>query len=371
MRNPGPSSVRLLVLAPNWLGDVVMHSPLLSLLDASRNAVDRATGENLVVHLGIRPEWADLFRDDPRLDELVVLDRKRLNRGPAGPVRLAGRLKAGAYDAIILCPPSFRAGLASWLARIPVRVGYRTDGRSMFLSRGLPVSPRGDQHYSLEMIQLGKAWLASLGIEEPVVGDTPVLLPGCDEVPPADLGSGRPVWAVAPGTTYGEAKTWPADRLGEFIRLALERSKVRVALLGDAAARSFTAQLRDHVPATWGEDFSSGAEVVDLTGSTNLKEAVGVLKSAAAFVGNDSGLMHVAGALGLPTVGIFGSSNPDWTSPLGPRTRALTASGFDCRPCYLKTCNQPRFCLETVSADSVLSAVQLLDGEIPAGREGL
>ena len=97
---------------------------------------------------------------------------------------------------------------------------------------------------------------------------------------------------------------------------------------------------------------------MDLTGRTDLVEAVAVLKSSSAFIGNDSGLMHLAAALGKPTVGIFGSSNPDWTAPVGPRTRAIIPHGFACRPCYLKKCNQPVFCLETVEAGAVLTAVE-------------
>ena len=208
-------------------------------------------------------------------------------------------------------------------------------------------------------MRLGGVWLESLRL--PAAFEVDFLpktsLPGCAGLPAADLGAGPPIWAVAPGTTYGEAKTWPEARLGEFIHLAVGEAGARIVLLGDAAAHEFTTRLQQNFKGRWSEDILSDAQVLDLTGKTDLASVVGVLKSSAAFIGNDSGLMHLAAALGVPTVGVFGSSNPAWTSPLGRQTRAVVAEGFACRPCYRKTCNQNVFCLNTVSADMVMASV--------------
>lgn len=356
------ATLRLLVLAPNWLGDVVMHTPLLSYLDSARTDILAATGRELSLTLGVRNVWADLFNEDPRVDELLVLDRGGRLAGLGGTFRLASIFKRAKFDAVILCPPSLRTGVAVWLAGIPSRVGYRADGRSVFLTNGLRPSPRGDQHYSREMMALGEAWLSSLGMtpDESEEGVPETSLPGCADIGAASNPQDRPYWVLAPGTTYGEAKSWPLARVGEMASLTRESRGVRLVFLGDEAARGFTSQLRGTVEGSWGEDLGGTADFVDLTGLTNLAEAVSVLKSSSAFVGNDSGLMHLAAALGKPTVGIFGSSNPDWTAPVGPRTRAVTPHGFDCRPCYLKKCNQAQFCLETVEAGTVLSAVEEL-----------
>jgi heptosyltransferase-2 len=350
---------RLLILAPNWLGDVVMHTPLLSWLQAHREVATAALGRPVVLELGVLSAWAGLFQDDPRVDNLVVFERPGRTGAVARLLGFAKQLRKGGYDAIILCPPSLRTGLASWLARIPLRVGYRTDGRKLFLNAALDPVPRGSLHFSREMTQLGRHWLESLAIEAgPKEVDATSSLPGCDALPPVDLGPGSAVWAVAPGTTYGQAKTWPVARLGDFLELAIRRLGVRIVLLGDLAARKFTAGLHERFAADWSEDLGSGAALLDLTGRTDLITAAGILKSCAAFIGNDSGLMHLAGALGRPTVGIFGSSNPDWTAPLGPRTRVVIPEGFACRPCYRKTCNQAEFCLDTVKGETVLAAVQ-------------
>lgn len=373
MNNPAGSRspLRLLVLAPNWLGDVVMHTPLLTLLDEHRDRVALAAGRPVSIHLGVRRAWSDLFRDDPRVDELLIVERDRGHRGVMGTFRVADLLRQGGYDAILLGPPSLRTGLAAWMARIPCRVGYRSDGRTPFLTEGLSPLTRGSLHYSREMIALGQAWLKSLGVEiiETPDNGIPTALPGCDSLPSADLGSGLPVWSVAPGTTYGEAKTWPADRMGDFLELAIGQAGVRIVLLGDEGARGFTHKLRERFKDIWGEDPHGGAAITDLTGKTDLLTAAGILKSSRAFIGNDSGLMHLAAALGRPTVGVFGSSNPDWTSPLGRHARAIVPVGFSCRPCYLKTCNQSEFCLDTVAGETVLTAVLDLVGGAQALRK--
>lgn len=356
--NPAP--LRLLALAPNWLGDVVMFTPLLSLLDDARREISETTGRPLHLVLGVRRAWADLFRDDPRVDELFILERSGRSGGIKGIWKLASRLKAGHFDAVLLGPPSLRVGLAARLAGIGSRVGYRTDGRSLLLTTPLPHVPRGQLHFSREMIGLGEAWLASLGcsVSSSGLGLPETSLPACSATAPADVGSGRPVWALAPGTTYGEAKTWPLVRVQEFVTLATRDGGPRIVLLGDSSAREFVARLQAGFAGSWSRDLTASSDVVDLTGRTDLPAAVGVLKAARVFIGNDSGLMHLAAALGLPTIGIFGSSNPQWTSPVGPRTTAVVPEGFSCRPCYRKTCNQAEFCLETVEAETVLDAVR-------------
>ncbi len=162
---------------------------------------------------------------------------------------------------------------------------------------------------------------------------------------------------MAPGTTYGQAKTWPAHHVSRFLDLAVQEKGVRIILLGDKQTSTFVESIRALSKVPWRSNFSGEGGIIDMTGQTDLMQVVAILKSSSAFVGNDSGLMHLAAALGVPTVGLFGSSNPNWTAPLGKKTKALAVSGFPCRPCYRKTCNQTEFCLEKLSAEEVLSAL--------------
>jgi len=356
---PG-SSMDILIQAPNWLGDVVMTTPLLTWLDDRRDLPD---GFRLRLHLGIRRAWAPLFASDPRLDSLVVHERRGLHAGLGGIPKHARAVRNGKFDAVLLGPPSLRAALVASLARVPRRIGYRGEGRGIFLTDSLPLGRRGSRHYSEDMIELGRRLLPETNDSGSIPAPE---LQGCRAMDPVETGTGPAVLAVALGTTYGEAKTWPVARVAEFMNLAIREFGLRIVLLGDSQAGAFAVDLCKLVPGVWSNTFDDRTTIVDLTGRTDLPEVARVLKACGGFVGNDSGLMHLAGALGVPTVGIFGSSNPDWTAPRGTQTAAVVAEGYACRPCYRRTCNQTRFCLLDVTAPAVMDALQ----DLMAGRPG-
>ncbi len=359
-----PGALRILLQLPNWLGDVIMTTPLLAFLSDALSTGEPAGQAEL--HLAVRPAWAPLFAADPRVTSVLPVERRGRHAGAVGIWRQGRDWRRGGFDAVLLGPPSLRAGLVAAVSGISCRAGHAGDGRDWLLRPAVPRGPRGSRHFGYEMLELGLALLAELSVPAPPLAQTGLphpSLPGCDGIRPAtSAGGGEPLLVVAPGTTYGQAKTWPPARVGEFIEMAGARMRARIVLLGDRQTADFVGALRRESPLVWGESLAEPSQVVDLTGRTDLTQVVAVLKAAAAFVGNDSGLMHLAGALGVPTVGIFGSSNPEWTHPLGPRTAAVVAAGFDCRPCYRKTCNQPEFCLETISAGAVLDRVQSLLG---------
>lgn len=365
MQNASATAARLRILIqlPNWLGDVVMTTPLLDMLARVFAAIPETTRPTL--HLAVRRPWSVLFDTDPRVAGTIIVDRDGSHGGVGGIWRQAAAFRAGRYGAVLVAPPSLRAGLVAALAGISPRVGHAGDGRGWLLRPSLECGPRGSRHYSYEMLDLGLALLDRMQIAAPLLDleQRPLAtLPGCEAIPAMSLSwqPDQPVWVVAPGTTYGQAKTWPQKRLGEMLELAVGDLGARVVLLGDGQTAGFVAGMRRSSLLRWARDRDPTADIVDLTGQTDLQQVVQVLKAATAFVGNDSGLMHLAGALGVPTVGVFGSSNPEWTHPLGEHTAAVVAAGFACRPCYRKTCNQPQFCLETVSAAAVVQRVQEL-----------
>lgn len=356
--------LRILLLAPNWLGDCIMFAPLIDYLDRNRELDD---GRILSLELAVREPWAPLFRRDPRLGELLVVQRWARHGGLLGAWRLGRDLAGRSPAAVVLGPPSLRFGLAALVSGAPVRVGYRSDGRGWLLSHGMKTLPRGAAHHGQELLALGPALLEALGSSAPEPADRlpEVHLPGCTGIAEHPTAQKHPYWILAPGATYGSAKSWPLSRATEWAAEVLDRGRQRLVLLGDAAAGEFTHQMARRLGRKPDRDMDGRGPLVDLTGRTDLYDVVSLLKGCDLFVGNDSGLMHLAGALHRPTIGIFGSSNPHWTRPLGPRTRVLTPHGFPCRPCYLKACNQPRFCLETVTAREVLAeAGSLLETEV-------
>ncbi len=364
---PTRQPYRILVIAPNWLGDLVMSTPLLTLLAAARQEV----AGGIAVTVAVRRRWLPLLVDDPRVDALMSVERVGRHAGFRGLPKLAADWRAGGYDAVVICPPSLHVAVAARLAGIPLRCGYRTDARGWLLDPGLVPYPRGQRHYSGEMMHLGDVLLARLAQsnDRQQVAAPPSRinserylpsLPGCAAITAADPGEGPPIWILAPGTTYGEAKVWPVERVVEFVSAAVTEAAVRVVLLGDATASDFVGGLRRRLDLPWRTTLSGAAGVVDLVGRTDLRAVVALLKTSTAFVGNDSGLMHLAAALSVATVGLFGSSNPAWTAPRGPRATAITAVGFDCQPCYRKRCPEPHFCLDSVDGAQVLARLRAL-----------
>ncbi len=350
---PDTRARRLLLVLPNWLGDLVMTLPALDRLAAAAHAA------GMGVDVSVRRRWAPLLQADPRIDGCILYERTGRHAGWLGVGRLASCWRAAPAAAAVITPPSLRMAAAAALARIPIRVGQSTDGRRFLLTHAVaPGRPRGRRHYGDEMSDLARAALAACDLrdQEPDTAAVPSL-PGLAARPAADLGAGPPVWVLAPGTTYGPAKTWPVLHMAAFVTEAVRARGVRVLLLGDASTRSLACAIRDAASVSWRDETAGPAAAIDRVGRTDLLAVVDILRSAEVFVGNDSGLMHVAAALGVPTVGIFGSSSPAWTAPRGANARALTAVGFPCQPCFRKTCNQPRFCLDTVTAGTVLAAV--------------
>jgi heptosyltransferase-2 len=366
--NGGDGSVRrILMVMPNWLGDLIMATPLVDLLWRA----SEAAGGDLALHAVVRRRWAPLLSRDPRLARVIPYERGGRHAGWRGIPRLAADWRAEAAHAVVLCPPSLRMGLVAAASRIPRRIGYATGGRGPLLTLGLPpVRPRGSLHHSDELRRLGLALLEILGRRPPAdAADVPTL-PGLDTLPAEPGTDGPPLWVLAPGATFGPAKTWPAERVAEFLRLAVDDRGVRVAVVGDTATSVFATELRrltSHL--AWRRDLEGGPGVVDLVGSTTLMDLAALLKAAEGFLGNDSGVMHLAAALGTPTLGLFGSSSAQWTAPRGPRALALTASGFTCQPCFRKTCNRDVFCLDTLTGLEVYGALRrLVDATGSGGR---
>ncbi|MFO7653134.1 MAG: lipopolysaccharide heptosyltransferase II [Candidatus Krumholzibacteriia bacterium] len=369
---PERRSRRLLLVAPNWLGDLVMFTPVLERLERLRHA-----DAPLHVTLAVRRCWLPLVAEDPRVDALLAVERSGAHGGVAGLLRLARRWRAGRFDAVLLAPPSLRVALAARLAGIPLRVGYRSDARGPLLTHGRPVPPRGERHHSEELLALADDVLDALELaaERPPEGPLKDLSPRLAAVerrPARVPDGGPPLWAVGLGATYGEAKAWPAQRVAEFLDQAVAVERVRAVLVGTADARVIAAVLRALTPGLpWRSGLAGGAAVVDLTGRTGLGDLVEVLRGADGFAGNDSGPMHVAAALGVPTVGVFGSTSPAWTGPRGPRATTVVAEGFPCHPCFRRRCPQERFCLDAVTGAAVAQRLLQLgarSGRLPARK---
>ena len=327
-----------LVIAPNWIGDAVMSLPVLRAL--KQNAPDR----RLAV-LARRGPGA-VYRAEGTADDVVVAP------GLLAASRAAAR---GGFAEAWLLPNSFRAALVPWLARIPDRIGYATDGRGPLLTNPLPFPPRTD-HQLRDYDRL----LESRGIEPD--REAPRLTVPAESaarareaLARAGLPSDRPLVLLAPGAAFSWTKRWPAERFGRLGRLLLERGLLSAVVSGPAEeglAEEARVAAGGYLPAL-------GADLDPI-------ELAGLTARARVVVANDSGPMHLAAAVGTPVVAIFGPTDPGRTGPRGAASEILDRYVF-CSPCFLKECPYRHECMREIEVEEVLAAVlRLAVAALPA-----
>ena len=336
---------RLVIRAPNWLGDAVMALPAME-------AVRQAFGDAHVAVAAIAsiaPLFAEKTSAGP--DSVIVL---------ADPAAEVQALRAGSFDAILLLPNSFRSAWSARRASIPERWGYAAGLRRWLLTR--PISrPRGRQHQSAYYLDLVKALNIPPVDARPHVAVRPATLARADALLAAHgLGrtakGGSRCIGFAPGAAYGHAKRWPPRMVAETIVRLSRESNVTCVIFGAGSDRDSGREIESSLP--------SDIRAVNLIGRTDLRLLAGVISRCAAFVSNDSGAMHLAAALGVPVVAIFGPTDERVTSPLASGTmvshvvmpEVLTHSVF-CRPCMLRDCPIDHRCMTGITVDTVVGAL--------------
>lgn len=332
---------RVLVRATNWLGDALLAYPAVAFLRRCYPAA-RLT-------LLARPGAAQLYRHNPHLDELLVAPQSAGWRGGLDPVREASLVRQGRYDAAFILPNSFAAALPIALAGVARRVGYATDGRRWLLTEPKPLSPH------LRGVHQVYYYLALVGYRAedgpPAPPRVHLTADECTaaEALLADAGveAGADFLACAPGAAYGTAKRWPADRYGAVGRLAAQRWGWRVVLLGSASERAATDEAAEII----------GSPAVNLAGATPIRLAAAILARARLVLTNDSGLMHVAAAVGARVTAVFGPTDIVTTSPVGDGHRVVRQP-VDCSPCLLRHCPIDHRCMIGVAIEAVWRALE-------------
>lgn len=340
---------RVVVAAPNWLGDAVMALPALRAL--------RAWAPQAHLAVAARPSVAALYAMVPEVDAVVTLNPRAPLTRPAAWQQDAARLAAGQFDLTVLLPNSFVSAWTASRASIPERWGYATHWRGPLLTRRIR-RPRGLLHQADYYLVLTQA----LGLPA-VARVAPVTVPPPAREAAAALLAGVPARGfvvMAPGAAYGRAKQWPPEHFAA-LALALWRDRgLATVVVGAGADAAASAELRDALRSRAGGRPALEA-LVDLVGRTDLAALAGVLERAHAVVANDSGAMHLAGAVGAPVVAIFGATNEHHTAPLaarldGPPPRLATHDVW-CRPCMLRECPLGHQCMRGVSAAQVAALI--------------
>jgi heptosyltransferase-2 len=339
-----PSSIsKVLVRATNWLGDAVMSLPALR---AIRGIFPHA-------HLAVlaRPWVADLYAREQSIDRVIPypsLQGLRARRA------FASRLHAERFDAAILLQNAFDAALITWLAGIPERIGYARDGRSILLTQAVPVPepgdiPRHERFYYLELLR--RAGM----LERFPPGDT-IRLDGIDASRAAGtshltaLGIDQPVIGISPGAAYGNAKRWLPERFAETA--AMLPMDITFLIFGSASERPLCETVVESLR-------QAGRRVRNLAGETSLREFIDLAAACRLFLTNDSGAMHIASALAVPTVTVFGATDDTTTGPTGALARVVREHA-ECSPCLLRECPIDHRCMTRVTSQRVSQVAQIL-----------
>ena len=324
--------MRVLVVAPAWVGDMVMaHAIVPGLADSGHE-----------VHVLAPPSTAALASRMPGVAEVHTVFTRHGELGWRPRRRAARSLAERRFARAIVLPNSFKSALTPLWAGIPVRTGFRGEFRFGVLND----LRRLDEGRMPRLVDRYAA-LADVVPANPRLEPDTVALRSL--LTRHGLPTNRPVVALCPGAEYGPAKRWPVERFAALAARCAEAG-TSVWILGTDAERQAAERILAAAPA------------VDLTGKTSLVDAVDLLSAAAVAVVNDSGLMHVAGALAVPLVALFGSSSQTFTPPLSARARVLERD-LDCRPCFARTCPLGHLdCLVGIGVDQVFDTVTDLGG---------
>jgi heptosyltransferase II len=336
--------VKLLVRATNWVGDAVMSLPAL--------AAVRARFPEARIAVLARPWVADLYRHEPFADEIIAYQPGGGWGGFKARRAAAADLRAQGFDCALLLQNAFDAAFIAWLARIPRRIGYARDGRGVMLTDAVARPRPGDvppheSYYYLELLRrIG--WIEALPSEALIRLEGRFRAREAGAARWAGEGWEGPVIGVSPGAAYGNAKRWLPGRFAEAAARVAQTTGARVALFGAGAERDVAESIRQELAAR-------GVEARNLAGATSLGEFIERAAACALFLTNDSGAMHIASALDVPTVAVFGATNHITTGPTGPVARVIRRD-VECSPCLLRECPIDHRCMKAVEAGEVADA---------------
>ena len=345
---------KTLIVGPAWVGDMVMAQSLFKVL---KRASESNHVDNEITVLA--PAWSmPILERMPEVAHRVCLPLGHGELGLRVRYQLGCQLRSTVFDRAIVVPNSFKSALVPWFAKIPRRTGYLGEQRRGVLNDIRVIDQR--------VMPLNVQQFAALGMRKDVAP------PGIDDIPqpalavePAmvaetasrfALATDAPIIALCPGAEYGPAKRWPAEHFAEVANRQLQRGW-QVWLFGSKNDREIAAHINRLCQG----------RCADLCGRTTLGEAVDLMSLAKYAVTNDSGLMHVAAAVGCHVIAIYGSSSDAFTPPLTNKSDRL-ALGLECSPCFQRECPLDHLnCLNQLMPKKVLDVIKKTSNKIGDG----
>ncbi len=333
--------MKILIIGPSWVGDMVMAQGLFIAL---KQRHPKATIDVLA------PSWSSaILQRMPQVNKIIImpLGHGQLNLGMRW--QLGRQFMTEGYDSAIVLPNSLKSALIPFFAGIKHRIGWRGEMRYGLLNDIRLLNPTKYPLMIERFVALSVAAAAPLPeIPKPCleIKDKDVQL----ALQKFDLNTKKPILILCPGAEFGEAKRWPSNYFAEVAQQKIDQGW-QTWLMGSKADKKITEQIHNQLSKT------AQQWCVNLAGKTNLAEAVDLISLATGAVSNDSGLMHIAAALGRPLVSIYGSSSPAFTPPLHKASKILQTD-IKCSPCFKRSCRYGHMkCLTEISAKQVLQAL--------------
>jgi heptosyltransferase-2 len=338
--------MKILIVGPAWVGDMVMAQSLFMCLKQQH--------PDAVIDV-LAPAWSEpLLSRMPEVHRALPLDIAHGELGLGKRLAIGRELRAAGYDQAIVLPNSFKSALIPCFAHIPLRTGWRGEARGWLLndSRKLDKEkyPLMVQRFVALAYRAPPSWLLAGNVPVPrlrvdaSVQQTVLAKFGLD--------TDKPVLVLCPGAEYGPSKQWPEAHYAAVAAHYLQpQCGYQVWMLGSARDRAVAERVLSDLPA------STRANCRNLCGETTLGEAIDILAAATMVVSNDSGLMHVAAAVGRPLVVVYGSTSPAFTPPLSARARTVSLQ-LDCSPCFKRECPLGHLnCLKQLAPSMAIGAI--------------
>jgi heptosyltransferase-2 len=333
---------RILVRTTNWIGDAVMTTPALRAV--------RETFPDAHIVVVANPLVAQLFVYHPDCNEVMVFDKNGEHAGLLGFLRFVARLRREKFDCAILFQNAVEAAIMAFLAGIPRRAGYVTDGRRMLLTHPVALA---DEERALHHTDYYLHMLAECGVTTTAKQQRLALRDEEVQWAVQHMPQGR-FAVINPGAAYGSAKRWIPERFAAVADELVVRYGLSIILSGGPAESEV------------GRDIAKAMRQPqqNFIGRTNVRQMMALLAASSLMITNDSGPMHVAAAFGVPMVAIFGPTDHTTTSPWGTRAQ-IVRHAVECSPCLLRQCPIDHRCMQRVTVDDVLSAAAEVLGEGP------
>jgi heptosyltransferase-2 len=342
---------RILIIAPNWIGDAVMSQPLLANLQNMHSQCQ--------IDVLASPWVAPIYRACTEVNQVIEakLEHKQLQWSLRK--QLAKQLEKNVYDACYVLPNSFKSALIPWLANIPLRIGYRGEMRFGLINLALDNPSKLNRppmvnHY----LALNNALEHSIKMDTNEVAKPKLNISSAARVSisaklKAAAVNEASIYTLCPGAEYGVTKRWPTEHFANLAQQLIHNEPdAHVILLGSKADHALANSIQgqaSHLP-----------KIHNWCGNTSLDEAIAIIGMSKVLVSNDSGLMHIGAALKVPQVAIFGSSDPHHTPPLSNQAKVLWLN-LPCSPCHKRECPLGHLkCLKDILPETVLSTIQTL-----------